>query len=151
MAIADKALYGIESLEDLLKMEIPAGQDELELFFKDTVLDLPILRRCTKEKGTTEEIMPKSAFLRIFRAMMRKTGYFCGTSIHAVRRYVGKKIDGKSRSSIQPLVSVPFFLKTRQHSPADWLTFLSREVYSGAAFSAFNPSRPSRLRPKLCR
>jgi hypothetical protein len=112
MAIADKALYGIESLEDLLKMEIPAGQDELELFFKDTVLDLPILRRCTKEKGTTEEIMPKSAFLRIFRAMMRKTGYFCGTSIHAVRRYVGKKIDGKSRSSIQPLVFVPFFLKT---------------------------------------
>ena len=44
--------------------------------------------------------------------MMRKTGYFCGTSIHAVRRYVGKKIDGKSRSSIQPLVFVPFFLKT---------------------------------------
>ena len=35
MAIADKALYGIESLEDLLKMEISAGQDELELFFKD--------------------------------------------------------------------------------------------------------------------
>ena len=25
MAIADKALYGIESLEDLLKREIPAG------------------------------------------------------------------------------------------------------------------------------
>jgi hypothetical protein len=91
MAIADKALYGIESLEDLLKMEIPA---ELKLIFKDTVLDLPILRRWTKEKGTTEEIMPKSAFLR---AMMRKTGYFCGTSIRAIRRYVSKKIDGKSR------------------------------------------------------
>ena len=34
MAIADKALYGIESLEDLLKMEILVSQDELELFFK---------------------------------------------------------------------------------------------------------------------
>jgi hypothetical protein len=100
MAIADKALYGIESLEDLLKIEIPAGQDELELFFKDSILNLPILRRYTKEKGTIEEIIPKSAFLRIFRAMIRKTGYFYGTSIHAVRRYVGKKIDGKPHSSI---------------------------------------------------
>ena len=97
MAISDNALFGIESLEDLLKMEIPAGQDEIDLIFKEEVRDLPILRKCTKEKGTTEEIMPKSAFLRIFRAMMRKTGYFCGTSIHAIRRYVGKKIDGKSR------------------------------------------------------
>ena len=100
MAIADKALYGIESLEDLLKMEIPAGQDELELFFKDTVLDLPILRRYTKEKSTIEEIISKSAFLRIFRAIIRKTKYFYGTSIHAVKRYVGKKIDGKLRFSI---------------------------------------------------
>ena len=43
--------------------------------------------------------MPKSAFLRVFRAMMKKAGYFYGTSIHAVRRYLGKKVDGKSRSS----------------------------------------------------
>jgi len=39
---------------------------------------LPILRKCTKEKGTTKEIMPKDAFLRIFRAMLKKAGYFCG-------------------------------------------------------------------------
>ena len=55
LAIADNALLHIESLEDLLKMEIPAGQDEIDLMFKDSVLDLPILRKCTKGKGTTEE------------------------------------------------------------------------------------------------
>ena len=88
MAISDNALFGIESLEDLLKMEIPAGQDEINLIFKEEVRDLPILRKCTKEKGTTEEIMPKAAFLRIFRAVMKKAG----TSIYAVRRYLGKKL-----------------------------------------------------------
>jgi hypothetical protein len=69
LAVADKALLYIELLEDLLEIEIPAGQDEIDLFFKETVLDLPILRKCTKEKGTTAEIMLKDAFLRIFRAV----------------------------------------------------------------------------------
>jgi hypothetical protein len=42
-----------------------------------------------------KEIMPKDAFLRTFRAMSKKAGYFCGASIHAVRRFSGKKVDGK--------------------------------------------------------
>jgi hypothetical protein len=104
MAISDNALFGIESLENLLKMEIPAGQDEINLFFKEEVRDLPILRKCTKEKGTTEEIMPKDAFRRIFRAVM-KAGYICGTSIHAVRRYLGQKVDGKYLGALLCMIS----------------------------------------------
>jgi hypothetical protein len=111
IAVADNALYDIESVEDLLKMEIPAGQDEIDLIFKESVLDLPILRNCTKEKGTTEEIMPKSTFLRIFRAMMKKAGYMCGTSIHTIRRYLGKMVDGKSHSWKPLPVSIPFFFR----------------------------------------
>jgi hypothetical protein len=95
LAIADKALLYIESLEGLLEMEIPAGQDEINLIFKDSVLDLPILRKCTKAKGIIEEPMPKYAFLQIFRAILRKAGYFTGVTIHAVRRNLGKKVDGK--------------------------------------------------------
>jgi hypothetical protein len=53
--------------------------------------------------------MPKKAFLRIFGAMMKKAGYFCGTTIHAVRRNLGKKVDGKSHSSKPLLASVTFF------------------------------------------
>jgi hypothetical protein len=62
-------------------MEIPAGQDEMELLFKESVLDLPILRKCTKGRGTTEEPMLKHVFLHIFRAMLRKAGYFAGVTI----------------------------------------------------------------------
>ena len=109
LAIADNALLHIKSLEDLLEMEIPAGQDEIDLIFEESVLDLPILRKCTKGKDTTEEIMPKEAFLRIFQATLKKTGYFCGSTIHAVRRYLGKKIDGKPLS-LRPFSSVCSFL-----------------------------------------
>jgi hypothetical protein len=59
MAVADSALFGIESLDDLQKLEIPPGEEELILSFKESALDRPILRKCTKEKGTTEEKMPK--------------------------------------------------------------------------------------------
>jgi hypothetical protein len=98
MAVADGVLYGIKSLDDLQSQEIPRGEEELILSFEESALERPVLGKCTKEEGIIEDIMPKSAFLRIFQAMMRKQGYFCRTSIHAVRRYLGKKNDGKSRS-----------------------------------------------------
>jgi hypothetical protein len=110
MAIADKALLHIESLKDLLEMEIPAGQNEIDLIFKESVLDLPILRKCTKGKGTTEEPMPKYAFTRMLRAVLRKAGYFAGATIHAIRRFLGKKVDGK------PLSSKLLSREDRQHS-----------------------------------
>ena len=40
---------------------------------------------------------------------MKKAGYFYGTSIHAVRRYLGKKVDGKSRSSDRVSAFVALF------------------------------------------
>jgi hypothetical protein len=129
MAVADGALFGIESLDDLQKLEIPPGEEELILSFKESALDRPILRKCTKEKGTTEEKMPKKAFLRIFAAMMKKAGYFCGTSIHAVRRNLGKKVDGKSHSSKPLLASSLSSLRPAAFAPANWLT-LCPERYS---------------------
>jgi hypothetical protein len=98
MVIADNALFGIESLDDLLKLEIPPGDEELELNFKEIALDRPILRICTKGRGTIEDKWSKSVSLWIYRAMMTKAGYFCGTSIHAVRWNLGKKVDARSRS-----------------------------------------------------
>lgn len=47
MAVADKALFGIESLEDLQKLEITAGEEELSLSFKESAFDRPILRKCS--------------------------------------------------------------------------------------------------------
>jgi Protein of unknown function (DUF3435) len=47
MAVADNALFRIESLEELQKLEIPAGEEELSLSFKESALDGPILRKCS--------------------------------------------------------------------------------------------------------
>ncbi len=98
MGIVDGALFGIEILEDLQQPEIPADQEKLGLTFKPAALDRSILRKCTKAKSTIEGIMPKSAFLRIYRATLENEGYFCGTSIHAIKRYLGKTVDGMSYS-----------------------------------------------------
>jgi hypothetical protein len=95
MATADDALFGYNSLEDIRKQKIPAGQDELVLRFKDSALNLPILRKCTKTSGVADDIMSKSSFTSIFKSTLTNAGYFCGLSIHAIRRQLGKDVDSK--------------------------------------------------------
>jgi len=91
MAIADKALFGFNSMEDLWRQKIPTGEDELPLRWNESVNDLPILRKATINDGVTKERMSKSMFSRIHSSTLRNAGYFCGSSIHSIRRYLGKK------------------------------------------------------------
>src|SRR5947209_19109206 len=50
----------------------------------------------------TEEPMPKSSFLAIFQ------GYFCRASIHAIRLYLGKQVDGEILSlNVRSCIFVP--------------------------------------------
>jgi hypothetical protein len=93
MAIADKALFGFNSVDDLWWQEFITGEDELPLRWNKSVEDLPILRNVTMEEGVTEDPMSKWTFLRIFRSTLRNAGYFCGSSIHQIR--LGKKVDGR--------------------------------------------------------
>jgi hypothetical protein len=102
-------LLHIELLKDLLEMKVPVGQNEMNLIFKDCVLDLPILRKCIKGEGTIKELMPKHAYTRILRAGLRKAGYFVEATMHAIRRFLGKKVDGKP-VPLKPLSSASFFL-----------------------------------------
>lgn len=95
MAIADGALFGYESLADVQEQRIPDGDNELVLRFKDSALEQPLLRRCTKKDGVTNQPMARDTFTDIFRKMLLSAGYFCGTSIHAIRRQLGKCVDGK--------------------------------------------------------
>ena len=53
MAMVDRALFGYETFADLREQEIPAGQNELVLRFRASVLDKPNLRKCTKAEGVT--------------------------------------------------------------------------------------------------
>jgi hypothetical protein len=86
MAIADGALFGYSSLEDVRKQEIPEGQEELILRFHDSALERPVLRKCTKAGGVTDDPMPKGSFTDIFKSTLTNAGYFCGVSIHSIRR-----------------------------------------------------------------
>ena len=93
MVVADGALFGYKTLNDVCRQEIPAGENELILRYKEFALKQPILRKCTKANGVTKEPMPKSAFTNIFGSTLRNLGYFCAISIHVIRRQLGKKID----------------------------------------------------------
>jgi hypothetical protein len=98
MAIADKALWGYDSLDDLQRQKIPPGDDVLPLRWDEAALDRPVLRKCTKADGVTEERMPKAAFVDIYKTSLRNSGYPTTASIHAIRRHLGKKVDGELSS-----------------------------------------------------
>jgi Protein of unknown function (DUF3435) len=66
MAFADKALCGFDKMADLQEQQIPEGQSELVLRWRESALNKPILRRCKKAGGATDEPMPRSAFSQIF-------------------------------------------------------------------------------------
>lgn len=95
MAIADDAIFGYESLDDVRAQEIPLGKDELELRFKEPALGPPILRKCTKTGGVTDDPVPKTSFTTILKSTLTNAGYFFGPSIHAIRRQLGKEVDSK--------------------------------------------------------
>ena len=65
MALADKALWGYDSIEELLKPKIPAREEVLPLCGDDPALTRRIVRKCTKAGGISDEPMPESAFTQI--------------------------------------------------------------------------------------
>ena len=98
MAIADNVLIGIRSVADLQEQEIPAGQDKVPLLYGKGAEEKFILRKCSKVGGVTDELMPKSAFEKIHKSGLINAGYPCGPSVHAIRRSLGRKVDGKIAS-----------------------------------------------------
>ncbi len=63
--------------------------------WRDEVKRLPILRNATIDGGVTEDPLPQSTFERIFKDIIKSSGYFGDATIHAIRRDLGKKLDGK--------------------------------------------------------
>lgn len=96
LALADGALEGYRTFDDLREQVIPADRDEVPLRFKQEVLNLPIARKCTKSGGVTNDPMSKSQFEAIFRSSLINAGYNWSPQIHAIRRQVGKGLDRKS-------------------------------------------------------
>jgi hypothetical protein len=99
MALADGALFSVKSVDDLQKNEIPPRENELILRYNESSLKKPILRKCTKAGGVTDEPISKSAFLGIWRSNTSNAGYFYTPTIHAIRRGLGKKVDSECLSN----------------------------------------------------
>ncbi len=56
---------------------------------------LPILRNATMHHGITDEPLPKRTFDRILKSVLNLSGYFGNATVHAVRRCLGKKVNGQ--------------------------------------------------------
>jgi hypothetical protein len=82
LAIADNALFGLNSLEDVRNMEIPSEEIELILRFNDDALKKSILRKYTKAKGVTDKPISKTMFLNIYQNIMKNAEYLNGDSIY---------------------------------------------------------------------
>lgn len=93
MAVADGALFGFDSLEQLQKFRIPKGKMQKELRYKEEAMERPILRNCTKPGGVSKEPMTKDAFQSIWKSTLSNADYFIQPTIHSIRRGLGKKVD----------------------------------------------------------
>ena len=82
--------------------KIPLGKDELPLRWNKSVKDLPILQAATATDDVSDKPMSKAMFIRIHSSTLRNAGYFCSTSVHSIRRYLGKKVDGEFNELLFP-------------------------------------------------
>lgn len=95
LTLADKAFYGINSLEDLWQLQIPPADSDMILHWKDSARYLPILRNATKDEGVSTEPLSRSTFQGIVKSVLKSSGFFGAATVHSIRRYLGKKINGK--------------------------------------------------------
>lgn len=100
LALADNAIRDVKTLEDLRQIRLRPGEDFRRLKFNKDVEDLPILRKF--DNGcVTQEAMPKTAFIRLLDQTAIKAGYMWRITIHAIRRALGKKVDGRVFHRVQ--------------------------------------------------
>ncbi|KAH6614601.1 hypothetical protein B0J18DRAFT_439744 [Chaetomium sp. MPI-SDFR-AT-0129] len=93
MAIADGALFGISSPDDLWKQRIPDGDNETHLLWNDSASTLPIARRIGEGK-VSRAPMTENRFRAIFDAVIRGSDYVGITpSVHQIRRESAGKLN----------------------------------------------------------
>lgn len=95
LALADNAFFGIESPEKLWTIRIPEGKDHVQLLWREDVKDLPILRKANKNGAVSSKSMSRSQFDEIIKDVLGRAGFFEKPTIHAIRRALGAKINGR--------------------------------------------------------
>lgn len=82
LAVADNAIWGINSLDNFWQLQIPDGEDELLLRWQDSVVASPILRNATMQQGVTKEPLLKRTFDCIVKSVLNLSGYFGNATVH---------------------------------------------------------------------
>ena len=95
LAFADKAFWGIDSPKDFWQLQIPFGENELLFRWIEFAKSLPILRNATMQQGVSDEPLSKKTFDRIIKSVLNTSGYFGNATVHAIRRYLDKKVNGQ--------------------------------------------------------
>lgn len=85
----------IDSFEDLCYLQIPPDESKLILRWRDTAKYSPILRNATKDDGVSTESLSKSTFQGIVEPVLKSPVFFGAATVHSIRRYLGKKVNGK--------------------------------------------------------
>ncbi|KAK2051913.1 hypothetical protein LY76DRAFT_673081, partial [Colletotrichum caudatum] len=100
LALADSALEGISTWDDIHQIRIPEGKTHVSLSWKDDVLLLPVLRK-VKDGVVTEEPMTKREFQDIWKALLLGEGFHGHGGIHMVRRGLGKQLEERYKDTIR--------------------------------------------------
>jgi hypothetical protein len=122
LAIADKALRGFETLDDLMKARLPRDRDSWELEWKDKALELPVLRMASAKGVSESRALTYAALWNQIVSLGSRVGYRDAVKIHAIRAGVANKIVGELR-------------------PPQWLQSLLTMKRSGEAQTALGPPK----------
>ena len=100
LAIADNALKGYETLDELLKARLPKERDSWELEWKENACDLPVLRMASAKGVNKTRALTYAALWNQIVSLGNRVGYRDAVKIHAIRAGVANKIKGESTPSL---------------------------------------------------
>ena len=95
LAIADNALKGYETLDELLKARLPKERDSWELEWKENACDLPVLRMASAKGVNKTRALTYAALWNQIVSLGNRVGYRDAVKIHAIRAGVANKIKGE--------------------------------------------------------
>ncbi|KAF7134197.1 hypothetical protein CNMCM5793_005925 [Aspergillus hiratsukae] len=98
LTLADNALFGFSSPEEVFEQRIPEGEDELVLRWNEEAKDRCIIRGVTAG-GVSQDPLMKEKYQGDFRKILANACYFVTATIHAMRRALGKAVRNKYSSA----------------------------------------------------
>ena len=93
LALVDGALFHFKSAKDVFEQRIPEGENEMVLRWEDEALERCVVRSVTGE-GVSEDPLTQWKYQADLSKILRWAGYSITATVHAMRRFLGKKIAG---------------------------------------------------------